>query len=130
MAMVQPAFSCWLLDMAQRKLKPIEERDPYAALVLAKFDELGSSKMSESIPQIFDRIMSGTITREEVDAAHERVKQTSREVHESFRRVDERQAAWGALAVANSMTKDEMIGAYERGNVSIYADHDKGFTLD
>ncbi len=75
--------------------------------------------MAESIQSIFNRIMNGTVSREEVDAAHARVVKSSKEVRETFDAMDKRE-----------LTAEEMDRAYKMGNASIYADHDKGFTLD
>lgn len=38
--------------MAQRKLKPIEERDPYAAHVLATFDQLAAQSAAQHLPPL------------------------------------------------------------------------------
>jgi hypothetical protein len=75
--------------------------------------------MSKSLQQIFDEIMDGTVSREEVDAAHSRIVKSSKEVRETFDAMDRR-----------DLTAEEMDRAYKMGNASIYADHDKGFTLD
>jgi hypothetical protein len=75
--------------------------------------------MSKSLQQIFDEIMNGTVSREEVDAAHARVVKSSKEVCETFAAMDKRE-----------LTAKEMDRAYKMGNASIYADHANGFTLD
>jgi hypothetical protein len=47
--------------MAQRKMKLIEERDPYADAVLNAFDSLGKSALPEPPPQIdFPQLGLGT----------------------------------------------------------------------
>lgn len=42
--------------MAVRKLKPIEERDPYAALALELFDKLQTETPSETITEAYQRL--------------------------------------------------------------------------
>jgi hypothetical protein len=73
----------------------------------------------ETMNEIFSRIMNGTVSREEVDAAHARVVKSSKEVRETFDAMDKRE-----------LTAEEVDRAYKMGNASIYADRDKGYTLD
>jgi uncharacterized coiled-coil DUF342 family protein len=87
--------------------------------------------MSESINEIFNRIMNGTVSREEVDAAHARVVKSSKEVRETFDAMDKRdREIKEKLRFGRHLTADEITRAYNMGNASIYADHDKGFSLD
>jgi hypothetical protein len=81
----------------------------------------GEPEMSKSIQYLFNEIMNGTVSREEVEAAHARIVKTSREVNATFDAMDKRD---------RELTTEEIDAAYTMGNASIYADHDKGYTLD
>ena len=55
--------------MAVRKLKPIEDRDPYAASVMAAFDALEASEAPPAQPEKCDHVMESTGMYEPFDMA-------------------------------------------------------------
>ena len=85
-----------------------------------------------NISEAFDAAVAGTLTQGELLETLAKTFKISKEVRRVFIAMDKRdeEEARDMLTPRRELTTEEVSAAYAAGTASMYADHDKGYTLD